>query len=110
MGSALYHLRRLFGGSFQLLYGNGAQSPPVHYHHRCDAVQLLTKDTCDEARAYGVSEEKAFLVPYAIDAGVFRPMPCESRARLRAELGVPSEAFVVLCVAAIKRDHKRIDY
>ena len=54
MGSALYHLRRLFGGSFRLLYCNGAPSPPVHYHHRCDAIQTLTQGMLDEARALGI--------------------------------------------------------
>ena len=36
MGSALFHLRRFFGGRFKLLYCNGAPAPPSLYAHRCD--------------------------------------------------------------------------
>jgi glycosyltransferase involved in cell wall biosynthesis len=35
--------------------------------------------------------------------------PAEKQA-LRASLGLPPDAFIVGCVAAVKKDHKRIDY
>lgn len=109
MGSALYHLRRIFGGGFRLLYCNGAPSPPVHYHDRCDFAQLLTEPMWDEAIGYGLDSQRLFLIPYGVDASRFsREGYC--RSEVRRGLGVPDEAFVVLSVAAVKREHKRIDY
>ena len=39
-----------------------------------------------------------------------RPEVSGQRAAVRAELGIPEDALVVLTAAAIKRDHKRVDY
>jgi 1,2-diacylglycerol 3-alpha-glucosyltransferase len=109
-GSVLFHLRRNFGGRFRLLYCNGAPSPPVHYHHRCDAAQLLTGPHYEEAATFGIGEERLFLIPYGVDAERFSPGVSHSRMRIRRELGIPENAKVILTVAALKREHKRIDY
>ena len=110
MGSALFHLRRMFGGKFKLLYCNGAPSPAIHYHHRCDFAQLLTEPDYAQAIAFGMSKDRLFQVPYGVDAELFHPRHKHGRASLRLELGIPSNARVILSVAAVKRDHKRIDY
>lgn len=110
LGSALFHLRRLFGGRFRLLYCNGAPSPPLHYHHRCDYAQLLTGPQLEEARAFGVAEARLFATPYGLDADRFHPSRKLTRGAVRRELGLPAAARVVLTVAAIKREHKRIDH
>jgi len=110
MGSALFHLRRLLGGSFRLFYCNGAPSPPIHYHRRCDAAQSLSPGMHEEALAYGIAKERLFLVPYGIDTERFRPAAAEERREIRAELEIPADAFVVLSVGAIQREHKRMDY
>jgi len=52
-------------------------------------------------------------MPNFVDCAIFRPSSSEElsrRSALRAGLGVPGEAFVVGCVAAVKKSHKRIDY
>ncbi len=110
MGSALFHMRRLFGGKFKLLYCNGAPSPPIHYHHRCDFAQMLTGPMYEEARSFGLPDDRLFLVPYGVDAQRFSPETRSRRAETRRELGIPEDAKVILTVAAIKREHKRIDY
>lgn len=110
MGSALFHLRRYVGGKFRLLYCNGAPSPPIHYHHRCDFAQMLTGPMYAEARAFGIPEDRLALVPYGVDAERFTPETRSVRERTRRELGIPAEAEVVLTVAALNRQHKRIDY
>lgn len=110
MGSALYHLRRLFGGRFKLLYCNGAPSPPLHYHHRCDFAQVLTGPDHEQTLRFGMPESRLFPIPYGVDATLFHPDRKAARERIRRELGIPSEAPVVLSVAALKREHKRIDY
>ena len=50
-------------------------------------------------------------MPNFVDCAVFRPV--QSRAEkqtLLAGLGIPEGVFVIGCVAAVKKDHKRIDY
>jgi glycosyltransferase involved in cell wall biosynthesis len=52
-------------------------------------------------------------MPNFVDCAVFQPFSTEDlprRSSLRATLGIPEAAFVVGCVAAVKKDHKRIDY
>jgi glycosyltransferase involved in cell wall biosynthesis len=50
---------------------------------------------------------RQFVVPNFVDTDAFAPGDGTAARRL---LGVPPEAFVVLCVAALKRHHKRLDY
>jgi len=46
-------------------------------------------------------------IPNFVDTAVFTP---DTPGDLRAELGLPGEAFVLGVVAAVKRHHKRVDY
>jgi 1,2-diacylglycerol 3-alpha-glucosyltransferase len=110
MGSALFNLRRLFGGRYKLLYCNGAPSPPVHYHHRCDFAQMLHGPMHEEAVRFGMAKSRLFLVPYGVDGKRYAPCEPAARRAARQELGVPEDARVVLTVAALNRWHKRIDY
>lgn len=110
LGSALFHLRRLLGGQYKLLFCNGAPWMPVHYHHRCDSVQLLTAPMVEEAQSYGIDPKRIFHVPYGVDGHQFSPAVRSLRKETRAQLGIPQDAKVVLTVAALSRFHKRIDY
>ncbi len=110
LGSALFHLRRLFGGSYKLLYCNGAPWLPLHYHHRCDSVQVLTEPMLEEALSYGIARKRIFFVPYGVDSHRFSPAARSLRAETRKQLGIPQDASVVLTVAALSRQHKRIDH
>jgi 1,2-diacylglycerol 3-alpha-glucosyltransferase len=110
LGSALFHLRRLFGGKFKLLYCNGAPSIPLHYHHRCDYAQTLTGPMYEEAISFGIDEKRIFLIPYGVDSHQFSPATRAFRTETRAQLGIPQDAAVVLTVAALGRKHKRIDH
>jgi glycosyltransferase involved in cell wall biosynthesis len=110
LGSALFHLRRVFGGSFKLLYCNGAPSPPIHYHHRCDFAQMLTAPMYEEALSYGIAPTRLFFVPYGVDSHRFSPAVRSLRMETRKQLDIPPEAIVVLTVAALSRSHKRIDH
>jgi 1,2-diacylglycerol 3-alpha-glucosyltransferase len=110
MGSALFHLRQHLGGRFKLLYCNGAPSPPIHYHHRCDFAQLLTRPMYEEAKAFGLADNKLFLLTYGVDSERFSPAARAQRQATRSELGIAEKAKVVLTVSALKREHKRVDY
>ena len=47
-------------------------------------------------------------LPNFVDCAAF--FPAAERSAIRAQFGIPQDAFVVGCVAAVKKDHKRIDY
>lgn len=50
-------------------------------------------------------------IPNFVDCSVFCPAnDGAERERIRASFGIPGEALVVGCVAAVKKDHKRIDH
>jgi glycosyltransferase involved in cell wall biosynthesis len=106
----LFHLRRLFGGAFRLLYCNGAPSVPVHYDHRCDFAQMLTAPMFEEALAYGIPQKRLFFIPYGVDSHRFSPEVSVHRAEMRTRLGIPQDAIVVLTVAELSRGRKRLDH
>ena len=117
VGSALFHLRRVFGGHFKLFYCDGGPCPPAWFAHRCDYAQLLTAPAYEAAKAHGIPKSRLTLLPYGLDGGRFSPLQTSisngqpaGPATTRAELGIPVDAEVVLSVAALDREHKRIDY
>ena len=70
-------------------------------------VQHLSPWQLDKWRRAGTCRPTWRAIPNFIDVDTFRPGRCPE---LRAELGIPPDALVVLSVAAVKRDHKRIDH
>lgn len=110
MGSVLYHLRRYFGGKFKLLYCNGSPTLPIHYQHRCDFAQMLTRPAYEEARAASTLGEKLSLVPYGVDARRFSTENKVFRKEIRKELQIPEDAKVILTVGMLDRNIKRIGY
>jgi 1,2-diacylglycerol 3-alpha-glucosyltransferase len=111
MGSALFHLRRILGGTYKLLYCDGALAPPVLYHHRSDFAQTLTGPAYEDAVGFGVGKERLFLIPYGVDGNRFKPEESRgAREKIRSELGLPEKARVVLTVGRLDREVKRIDY
>lgn len=110
MGSVLFHLRRFFGGKFKLLYCNGAPSPPLHFHRRCDFAQILTPSMFEECINFGFERERLFLLPYGVDSEKFNRSVKNLREKVRKELNLPHDAKIVLTAAALKKEHKRVDY
>ena len=50
-------------------------------------------------------------LPNFVDCAVFRPaVDAGEKRAIRETMSIPPDAFVVGCVAAVKKDHKRIDY
>lgn len=75
----------------------------VHKLRDFDLVQQVTGPAQDEAAAAGLANTR--LVPMPIDTEHFAP---GERGALRAELGLPPDAPVVLCAAA-HQEFKRLD-
>jgi len=74
---------------------------------KIDYLQHLAPWHLEQARSAGVWSPAWTAIPNFIDTDVFHPGSAEG---LRAELNIPRDAFVVVTAAAIKRNHKRIDY
>jgi len=49
----------------------------------------------------------SFAIPISVDTGLFLP---GDRSKARAIWNLPRDALIVLCVAALKKQHKRCDY
>jgi glycosyltransferase involved in cell wall biosynthesis len=80
---------------------------PFAFQRKITFLQHLAPWHLEEARRAGVVRRHWSAIPNFADINRFAP---GSDGGVRDELGIPGDAHVVLCVAAIKRDHKRIDY
>jgi glycosyltransferase involved in cell wall biosynthesis len=104
LARVLFHLRRVSGLQFRLLYTEGCAMPPGDYPPT-DHTQQVAAVTFDEAAAYGHDTGRMTLLPCGIHPGRFAT-PLD-RAALRRLYGVDDDTFVVLSVAALNRNHKR---
>jgi len=74
---------------------------------RFDRVQHLAPAHADTLRQSGVWKDTWTVIPNFVDTVRFSP---GQAAAVRGELGIPDDAFVVLCAAAIKNEHKRVGW
>lgn len=70
-------------------------------------LQLLTPQALAEWEGQQPPVQSVFMIPNFIDTSRFAP---GDRAAARAALGLPQPPMIMLCCAAIRRYHKRIDY
>lgn len=80
---------------------------PVGFLRRIDHLQHLAPWHLDQTREAGAWKPAWTAIPNFIDTDRFAPGRADA---IRAELGIPADALVVLTAAAIKRHHKRIDH
>ncbi|PCI76898.1 MAG: hypothetical protein COB20_09450 [SAR86 cluster bacterium] len=103
----LYKLRKLFGLKFRLLYTEAcampaSDCPPADHMHQ------ISKVTFDEAVEFGIPEPYMTVIPLGFYPENFSVTA--SKNELREKYGLAEGTFVILCLAAINRYHKRIDY
>jgi len=103
----LYKLRKLLRLNFRLLYSEACAMPPSDYPP-ADHMQQISQITYDDAIKHGIPEEYMTLIPLGIYPDNFSVNT--SRSELRKKYGIANDTFVVLCLAAINKYHKRIDY
>ena len=108
IGNRLWHLRRITGLKYHLLFSNGGPfGPPFH---RFDHIQHLTPGHYAESLNAGDSSEKLSQVPYGFQVPQ-DPFPdIGTRQMLRRQLGLSEVGHVVLSVGALNTVHKRMDY
>ena len=93
-----------------IIYGNGSPMPPP-YPRSVALVQHLSHHGYRMALEANEPPDKQCFVPNAFPIPTtFSPTSSEAKCRLRQELGLPTNRHVLICVAAINRYHKRIDY
>jgi len=90
----------------KVIFNHGTEEPP-EFLSRFEYVQHLAPFHLDEAKRQGLGIRRQFAIPNFVDVEKFHP---GSEEPMRRRLGIPRGAFVVLCVAAIKRHHKRVDW
>lgn len=80
---------------------------PVEFLSRIEFLQHLAPWHLEETKKAGAWKPTWSAIPNFIDTASFSPSRNDA---MRSELGISRDAIVILCVAAIKREHKRIDY
>ena len=88
------------------ILAHGTEESP-EFQRRITYLQHLAPWHLEESRQNGAWKPTWTAIPNFVDTGRFAP---GQSPELRRELGIPADAVVVLCCAAIKRHHKRIDY
>jgi len=88
------------------ILAHGTEELPS-FQRKITYLQHLAPWHQGQARAAGHERPTWTCIPNFIDTARYAPGAAPA---LRAELGIPAEALVVLTAAAIKREHKRIDY
>jgi glycosyltransferase involved in cell wall biosynthesis len=66
------------------------------------AIMAVSAGTKDSVCAVGVPEQRVDVIPNALRTDEIAPT-AQGRARVRAELGVPADAFVVGCISRFHR-------
>jgi glycosyltransferase involved in cell wall biosynthesis len=90
----------------RVVLGHGTNEP-TDFQRRIVFLQHLAPWHLEQAGAQGMWRPTWTAIPNFVDTAVFRPGRSD---RLRAELGIPADAVVVLTVAAVKRTHKRVHH
>ena len=101
----LLHYRKMFNLKLKVIFANGGAFRPQTYKD-FDYIQHLETESYQEAQKFGIPEEKMTLLTNCIDLQL-SPKP---RDVLRAQFGYTPNDWIVICVAAWNRHHKRIDY
>ena len=90
----------------RVVFANGTGEPAATMR-RFAFLQLLTPQAMEDWQREKPAAQSAFMIPNFIDTARFTP---GDAAAARTALGLPPRALIVLCCAAIRRYHKRIDY
>jgi glycosyltransferase involved in cell wall biosynthesis len=109
LGNLYFHARSKLGLRFRFktMITNALALPPEHCT-RADFVHHASPVPYNQCVAQGFPKEHMALVPLGVNAQAYRTE--RDRAALRAKWAIPEKSTVVLCVAALNRGHKRIDY
>lgn len=89
----------------RVILAHGTEEPPASLA-RYSVLQHLAPCYVDDWEAHRPARQSVFAIPNFVDTDRFRP---GDRLAARREWRLPEDHLLVLCVAAIKRHHKRVD-
>lgn len=98
--------RIAFGLKFKIIFANGSKFKPSTYEH-FDLTQQIQLRCYEEALSYGIPAAKMELLSNCFPD--YAAQPC-NREEVRRHLGCTPDDYMITCVAAWNRYHKRIDY
>ena len=111
MGRWLRSSRRLASRRFGLLFTNGFTNGapvPDHCSRWADHIHCVTPSALQETEEAGIPRERLTMLPPGVAPQRFvTPL---DRDELRRRFDVPSDAFVILAITSLNRQHKRVDY
>ncbi len=87
------------------ILAHGTEEEPERLR-RYSVLQHLSPVYRDDWASQAPASQLNFAIPNFIDTDKFRP---GDRSAMRRELGLPEDSLIVLCVAALKKHHKRCD-
>jgi 1,2-diacylglycerol 3-alpha-glucosyltransferase len=90
----------------RVIYANGT-GENAKVMRRFRYLQLLTRTAADTWSSQKPHGQAVFMIPNFIDDAHFSP---GNQAAARARFDLPPDRTIVLCCAAIRRYHKRIDF
>ncbi|HLJ56243.1 MAG TPA: glycosyltransferase family 4 protein [Chthonomonadaceae bacterium] len=90
----------------RVILAHGTEEP-LRMLRKYSYLQHLAPCYRDDYEPHRPARQKSFAVGNFVNTALFRP---GDRAAARAAWELPQDRLIVLCVAAIKRHHKRIDY
>lgn len=88
-----------------VILAHGTEEPP-EFLSKFSNLQHLAPCYLEDWERHKIRGHNAFAIPNFVDTNLFSP---GDRASARNLLGLPQKCLIVLCVAAIKKGHKRID-
>lgn len=90
----------------KVLWANGTGEAPDALR-RLSWFHHLSPEAADLWASSGQAKGHSFTVPNFVDTTVFTP---GDKNAARRQFGLPDDRMIVLCCAAIRRPHKRIDH
>jgi 1,2-diacylglycerol 3-alpha-glucosyltransferase len=105
LGNMLLKFRRIFGFKYELIFCDGA--PVGHnFAKRFDYLVFLHQYALDDAISDGVDPNRCCVIPHLslnADSSL-------DKHAARFKMNIAEDKFVIICVAAWNKHHKRIDY
>jgi glycosyltransferase involved in cell wall biosynthesis len=107
VGNALARFLRWTGSRVRLLQSNGGPLNPRAFRPET-FIHQVCKAGLDQALDFGIPAARMHLIPYGIAVERFRAT--KAREIERQQFGLPQDKFLILSLAALNKEHKRLDY
>jgi len=107
VGNALARFLSWTRSRVRLLQCNGGPLDPRAFRPEV-FIHQVCKAGLDQAIEFGISPKRMHLIPHGIDTAQFRIT--EARESVRAMFALPQDKFLILSLAALNKEHKRLDY